>query len=97
MPLLGRAPTSEQQTLHELYAAQAATLIWVASEGPLGGVDGIVGRSFDAGTGRKPVVVGVALRKEARAGWDIERERRMFRSVMLFMVDMLIGRGEESR
>ncbi|KAF8511370.1 hypothetical protein JB92DRAFT_2934750 [Gautieria morchelliformis] len=48
-PLLGSGPSEHIQTLHSLYASHAATLVWLSAEGH--------------GGERKPVVVGIALRK----------------------------------
>ncbi|KAG1891107.1 hypothetical protein F4604DRAFT_1642708 [Suillus subluteus] len=53
-PLLGGASSEHLQTLHSLYAAQIATIIWV-EEAKKMAVD------------RKSVVVGIALRREGDA------------------------------
>ncbi|KAG1827192.1 uncharacterized protein BJ212DRAFT_1310805 [Suillus subaureus] len=53
-PLLGGASSEHLQTLHSLYAAQIATIIWI-EEAKKMAVD------------RKSVVVGIALRREGNA------------------------------
>jgi hypothetical protein len=68
-------------TLHSLYAAQIATILWTAEfDGPLE-VD------------RRNVVVGIALRKSDGAGSDelSQEEREVFRGVMDMLRDSLAG------
>ncbi|KAG0707667.1 hypothetical protein DFH29DRAFT_592474 [Suillus ampliporus] len=71
-PLLGSASSEHLQTLHSLYAAQIATIIWVEEGKRSLAVD------------RRSVVVGIALRK-ARVmegdGLDVG-ERKTFHGVM---------------
>jgi hypothetical protein len=80
MPLLGNAPSPHIQTLHSLYAAQIATIIWTA------------GSNSPLEVSRKSVVVGIALRKSD--GHDdaglTESERIVFAGVMS-MVQELVG------
>ena len=67
------------QTLHSLYAAQIATIIWTAeSEGTLE-VD------------RRNVIVGIALRKSEGGDNDglSEQERNLFAGVMEMLRDCL--------
>src|SRR5882672_11438681 len=71
-PLFGSAPSEHMQTLHSLYTAQIATIVWTAeSDGPLE-VD------------RRNVVVGIALRKSDGAGDGglSLQEREVFKGVM---------------
>ncbi|KIM87168.1 hypothetical protein PILCRDRAFT_815633 [Piloderma croceum F 1598] len=79
-PLFGSAPSERMQTLHSLYAAQIATIIWTAeSDGPLE-VD------------RRSVVVGIALRKFDGASDELsQEEREVFRGVMDMLRDSLAG------
>ena len=72
-PLLGSAPTEHIQTLHSLYASQAATLVWLSGEA--------------RGEERKPVIVGIALRKEEV--WDEVKERKTFMGVMKMLKELL--------
>ncbi|KAF8212154.1 hypothetical protein K438DRAFT_1915897 [Mycena galopus ATCC 62051] len=78
-PLLGNAPSEHIQTLHCLYASQIATLIWTA------------GSSNPLEVSRKPVVVGIALRKSD--GTDGEgltgNERSVFVGVMSMVQELL--------
>ncbi|KAH7922097.1 hypothetical protein BV22DRAFT_1106803 [Leucogyrophana mollusca] len=71
-PLLGNAPSEHMQTLHSLYAAQAATLIWIAESEKYLGSD------------RRSVIVGIALRKSEgeSSGGLSEHDRIVFRGVM---------------
>jgi len=67
------------QTLHSLYAAQIATIVWTAgSDGPLE-VD------------RRNVVVGIALRKSDGADGDglSQQEKEVFVGVMDMLRDSL--------
>lgn len=73
MPLLGCGPTEHFQTLHSIYAAQAATLVWFSVE--------------KQGAERKPVVVGIALKKAD--SWDEAKERKTFMGVMEMLKDLL--------
>ncbi|KAH7889367.1 hypothetical protein F5I97DRAFT_1843773 [Phlebopus sp. FC_14] len=70
-PLLGNAPSEHMQTLHSLYAAQIATLVWV-SEDVLVGDD------------RRNVVVGITLQKSTSNEIDglDEHERKVFHAIM---------------
>ncbi|KAF8844460.1 hypothetical protein BDN67DRAFT_962811 [Paxillus ammoniavirescens] len=64
-PLFGSAPSEHMQTLHSLYAAQIATLVWLAEDEELLGGD------------RRSVVVGIALQKATSArGEDVNEEER---------------------
>ncbi|KAF7323043.1 hypothetical protein HMN09_00084200 [Mycena chlorophos] len=71
-PLLGQAPSEHMHTLHSLYAAQIATIVWfAASNNPLD-------------ITRRSVIVGIALRK-TNADPDetlSEHERAIFGGVM---------------
>jgi proteasome assembly chaperone 3 len=71
--LLGSAPTEQIQTLHSLYASQAATLVWLSVE--------------KHGGERKPVVVGIALKKPDV--WDEVKERKTFLGVMEILKELL--------
>lgn len=73
-PLLGGASSEHLQTLHSLYAAQIATIIWVEEEK----------RSLAAV--RRSVVVGIALRK-AKEGDELERNT--FHGVMDYLYRIL--------
>ena len=69
------------QTLHSLYTAQVATIVWTAeSNGPLE-VD------------RRNVVVGIALRKSdgMDGGGLSQQERDVFVGVMDMLQDSLAG------
>ncbi|KAF9464772.1 hypothetical protein BDZ94DRAFT_1255854 [Collybia nuda] len=71
-PLLGRAPSEHMQTLHALFTAQIATIIWMhESRG-------------SSETARRDVVVGLAL--DQSGGKDgvglTDRERDTFQGVM---------------
>ncbi|KAF8511432.1 hypothetical protein JB92DRAFT_3083474 [Gautieria morchelliformis] len=72
-PLLGSGPSEQIQTLHSLYASQAATLVWLSAEGH--------------GGERKPVVVGIALMKAHV--WDEAKERKTFLGVMNMVGELL--------
>jgi proteasome assembly chaperone 3 len=78
-PLLGGGSSEHLQTLHSLYAAQIATIIWVEEAKRSLAVD------------RRSVVVGIALRR-ARAteggGLDAD-ERNTFHGVMHHLYHML--------
>ena len=70
-PLLGGSPSEHLQTLHSLYAAQIATIIWVEEEKRSLAVD------------RRSVVVGIALRKAKATGDELDAdERNIFHGVM---------------
>ncbi|KAF7363510.1 hypothetical protein MSAN_01007300 [Mycena sanguinolenta] len=79
-PLLGNAPSEHLQTLHLLYASQIATLVWTA------------GLSNPLEVSRKPIIIGIALRKSDSAdnGGLTEKERSVFAGVMA-MVQELLG------
>ncbi|KAJ7046864.1 hypothetical protein C8F04DRAFT_987123 [Mycena alexandri] len=68
-PLLGNAPSQHLQTLHSLYAAQIATILWTTGN-PLE-------------VSRRPVIVGIALRKSEAQDDDglTENERSVFAGV----------------
>jgi proteasome assembly chaperone 3 len=72
-PLLGSGPSERIQTLHSLYASQAATLVWLSAE--------------RHGGERKPVVVGIALKKPDV--WDEVKERKTFLGVMDLVGELL--------
>ncbi|KAF8892523.1 hypothetical protein BD779DRAFT_1610099 [Infundibulicybe gibba] len=78
-PLLGNAPSAHMQTLHSLYAAQIATIVWTElSDGSL--------EVF-----RRSVIVGIALQKEDRAQEEAgltENEREVFQGVMAMLQDL---------
>ncbi|KAJ7219346.1 hypothetical protein GGX14DRAFT_516397 [Mycena pura] len=77
-PLLGRAPSPHIQTLHSLYAAQIATILWTArSSNPLE-------------VSRKSVVVGIALRRsDAHDDQGLtEYERSVFAGVMSMVLEL---------
>ncbi|KAF9075213.1 hypothetical protein BDP27DRAFT_1380828 [Rhodocollybia butyracea] len=79
VPLLGSAPSDRTQTLHNLYVAQIATIVWLSqSENPLQAA-------------RKNVVVGIALRRTNETGdSDLsETERKTFYGVMSAIQDLL--------
>ncbi|KAJ6596972.1 hypothetical protein DFH09DRAFT_1258696 [Mycena vulgaris] len=80
-PLLGNAPSQHIQTLHCLYAAQIATIIWTA------------GSSNPLEVSRKGVIVGIALRKSD--GHDdanlTESERSVFAGVMSMVLELVAG------
>ncbi|KAL4077094.1 hypothetical protein V8B97DRAFT_1939591, partial [Scleroderma yunnanense] len=74
--LLGSTSSEHLQTLHSLYAAQTATLVWLTE---------------DVGSDRRSIIVGIALRKFSAATVDElnEQERRMFRGTMRTLMSML--------
>lgn len=74
-PLLGTAPSEHMQTLHSLYAAQIATIVWAAESDGLLEVD------------RRNVVVGIALRK--LNGDDGGGLNQQDRDIFLEVMDML--------
>ncbi|KAI6118878.1 hypothetical protein EDD16DRAFT_1535054 [Pisolithus croceorrhizus] len=79
MPLFGSASSEHLRSLHSLYAAQVATLVWCAGGQALGGSD------------RRSVIVGIALRQStqtAEEGFD-EHERETFHRTMQTLADML--------
>ncbi|KAJ6496751.1 hypothetical protein C8R47DRAFT_972987 [Mycena vitilis] len=78
-PLLGNAPSLHIQTLHSLYAAQIATIVWTsASSNPLQ-------------VSRKSVIVGIALRKSDSPDDEglTENERSVFAGVMSMVLELL--------
>jgi len=82
-PLLGSSPSEHHQTLQSLYACQIATIVW-QSPTHGGGLDG----------SRRPVVVGLALKKVSDAGVGCELsegERETFRGIMQMLQGMLQG------
>jgi len=78
-PLLGSAPSEHVHTLHALYAAQIATIVW--SERGFG----LLGNS------RRSVVVGLALQKSDGAddAGVTEREKVLFHGVMSALQELL--------
>ncbi|KAJ7235442.1 hypothetical protein B0H12DRAFT_146123 [Mycena haematopus] len=78
-PLLGHAPSDHLQTLHCLYASQIATLLWTA------------GLSNPLEVSRKPVIVGIALRKsDSTDDHDLTgNERSVFTGVMAMVQELL--------
>ncbi|KAJ3787779.1 hypothetical protein GGU10DRAFT_385499 [Lentinula aff. detonsa] len=79
VPLLGSAPSDRMQTLHNLYASQIATIVWLAqSENPLQMI-------------RKKVVVGIALRRSSELEEPdlTETERQSFYGAMSAMQELL--------
>ncbi|KAJ7343409.1 hypothetical protein B0H14DRAFT_2660787 [Mycena olivaceomarginata] len=78
-PLLGNAPSEHLQTLHCLYASQIATLLWTA------------GASNPLEVSRRPVVVGIALRKSNSPddGSLSEDERSVFTGVMSMVQELV--------
>ncbi|KAJ7172401.1 hypothetical protein C8R46DRAFT_858106, partial [Mycena filopes] len=76
-PLLGNAPSQHLQTLHSLYAAQIATIIWTTGS-PLE-------------VSRKSVIVGIALRKSEGQDDDglTETERSVFTGVMSMVAELV--------
>ncbi|KAJ7097821.1 hypothetical protein B0H15DRAFT_822845 [Mycena belliarum] len=83
-PLLGNAPSPHTHTLHCLYAAQIATIIWAA------------GSSNPLEVSRTGVVVGIALRKSD--GDDdtnlSESERSVFTGVMTMVLELVSGNAQ---
>ncbi|KAK0210937.1 hypothetical protein DFS33DRAFT_1483938 [Desarmillaria ectypa] len=79
-PLLGNAPSEHVQTLHNLFASQIATLVWVAEE------ESIMQPS------RQSVIVGIALQKsDVNEGGDLsDTERATFLGVMDMVQGVLI-------
>ncbi|KAF8077878.1 hypothetical protein FPV67DRAFT_1557318 [Lyophyllum atratum] len=78
-PLLGSAPSEHVHTLHSLYAAQIATIVW--TEGAFGSL----------GNFRKSVIVGLALRKSDGANNEgvTEKEKDVFQGVMSALHELL--------
>ncbi|KAJ7430709.1 hypothetical protein B0H11DRAFT_1837575 [Mycena galericulata] len=77
-PLLGNAPSQHIQTLHSLYAAQIATIVWTA------------GLSNPLEVSRKSVIVGIALRKsDGHEGSLTESERSVFAGVMSMVLELV--------
>lgn len=76
--MLGSASSEHVQTLHSLYVSQIATLVWVYDA------------SSAIDTGRKAVVVGLALKKLSDGDEGLtEDEKLVFREVMNLVQDML--------
>ncbi|KAF5357756.1 hypothetical protein D9756_001503 [Leucocoprinus leucothites] len=76
--LLGTAPSEHMQTLHSLYASQIATLMWISEP------------ESALGLGKKAVVVGLALKKQAVEEEGLgESEKVTFRGIMGLVRDML--------
>lgn len=77
--LLGRAPSEHMQTLHALYAAQIATIVWIHESRGLLEV------------ARRNIIVGLALQKSG--GTDnvglTEYERDVFQEVMSMIFEVL--------
>ncbi|KAJ7111539.1 hypothetical protein C8R43DRAFT_903991 [Mycena crocata] len=78
-PLLGNAPSEHLRTLHSLYAAQIATIIWTA------------GSSNPLEVSRRSVIVGIALRKSESSGDEglTENERSVFTGVMSMVSELV--------
>ncbi|KAI6150463.1 hypothetical protein BKA82DRAFT_993244 [Pisolithus tinctorius] len=77
-PLFGSASSEHLRSLHSLYAAQIATLVWCA-EGQAPGPD------------RRSVIVGIALRPSMQTveeGFD-GHERKTFQGIMQALANML--------
>ncbi|KAH9843060.1 uncharacterized protein C8Q71DRAFT_233573 [Rhodofomes roseus] len=82
-PLLGSAPSDHMHTLHSLYVSQIATVIWTEE----------VQEFMEAE--RRPIVVGLALRKTAEAEEDLGltvHEKKVFYGIME-MVRELVQRN----
>lgn len=77
-PLLGNAPTDHLRTLHALYASQIATILWTAE------TEGLMD------TGRRSVIVGLALRKSDTEGSEglTEAERESFHGIMGMVTEL---------
>ncbi|KAF7294870.1 hypothetical protein MIND_01024900 [Mycena indigotica] len=76
-PLLGQGPSQHMQTLHSLYAAQIATIIWTASSNPLD-------------VTRKSVVVGIALQRTSSDDENLTaHERNVFGGVMKMILELV--------
>jgi len=76
--LLGSASSEHLQSLHSLYAAQIATLVWLAEDQAL------------VGSNRRSIIVGIALQKVTDEGDGLnERERRMFHGIMKAVMGVL--------
>lgn len=77
--LLGNAPSQHLQTLHCLYAAQIATLLWTA------------GATNPLEVSRKSIIVGIALRKsDTQDDQDLtENEKSVFAGVMSMVLELL--------
>ncbi|KAI0345161.1 hypothetical protein BDW22DRAFT_1354053 [Trametopsis cervina] len=76
-PLLGHAQSEHMQTLHTLYASQAATLVWIAE------ASGIMAPE------RRGVIVGVALKRSPEDGRASEYEQKIFHGVMGMLKELL--------
>ncbi|KAG6810188.1 hypothetical protein H0H92_012952 [Tricholoma furcatifolium] len=72
-PLLGSSPSEHMHTLHSLYAAQIATIVW--AQGALQ-------------IPRRSVVVGLALKKTDGQGVT-EQEKDLFQGVMTTLQELL--------
>ncbi|TFK42514.1 hypothetical protein BDQ12DRAFT_676335 [Crucibulum laeve] len=77
--LLGTAASQHMQTLHSLYAAQIATIVW--TEKSQGGLEAL----------RRSVVVGLALKKsDGNEDTGVTQgEKTLFESVMEMLQDLL--------
>jgi proteasome assembly chaperone 3 len=72
-PLLGSSASEHQQTLHSLYAAQIATIVWDETS------------QFSIQGTRRSVIVGIALKKRGNEGEGCElsdSERATFREIV---------------
>jgi proteasome assembly chaperone 3 len=79
--LLGTAPTQHLQSLHALYTAQIASLIWATKSEKL------------FGNTRPSVIVGLALKKPAKPsdeGSEL-KETEIFLAVMNMVMELLQG------
>jgi len=63
-PLLGHPPSSTLYTYYNLLVSQLSTLVWLSEENPEGGNLG--------GSMRRPVVVGLALKRRPGDDGDID-------------------------
>lgn len=77
--LLGNAPSEHMRTLHALYAAQIATIVWTEeSKGPLD-------------VARRGVVVGLAFRQSDAGDIGLsESEKIVFLGVMSMLQELLV-------
>ncbi|KAH6918503.1 hypothetical protein BKA70DRAFT_1175924 [Coprinopsis sp. MPI-PUGE-AT-0042] len=81
-PLLGSSASEHQQTLHSLYAAQIATIIWDETS------------QFSIQGTRRSVIVGIALKKTGNEGKGCElsdNERATFREIIKTLQKVVRG------
>jgi proteasome assembly chaperone 3 len=74
-PLLGGSASEHLHSLHSIYASHAATILWSIES------------ARAEGAPRRPVIVGIALRKLGDEGSDMERTT--FRSAMSLLRGVL--------